>query len=53
MTHHRELEPSPKVIPRGPLSIGVSLLATALKLAKLEKKRKLKNRELMKIPFII
>lgn len=45
--HHRDLEPTLKASTRGPLSIGVPLFPAASKMAKLEKKEKLKNRELI------
>jgi hypothetical protein len=52
-THHPELVPTPKASASCPLSIGVPSSPTALKMAKLEKKEKLKNRDLIQNPFII
>jgi len=52
-THHRELVPTPKVMSSDPLSIDAALAPTALEMAELEKKEKLKNRDLIQNPYII
>lgn len=51
--HDPGMEPSPLASPRRPLPIDVPIVATGPKMEKLEKKEKLKNRDLIQNPFII
>ena len=53
MEHAGELEPDQKASPRGPLSIGMLRISAASKMDDFEKMEKLKNRDLIKNPFII
>lgn len=46
-------EPVQKAFTRGPLSIGMTSFPKGPKLEKIEKKEKLKNRDLIENPFII
>jgi hypothetical protein len=51
--HLPDPAPTPKVITSCPLSIGMPSFPAGLKLAKIGKKEKLKNRDLMQNPYII
>lgn len=51
--HPSAMGPVQKVSTRGPLSIGMVSFPRGPKLDKIEKKEKLKNRDLIENPFII
>lgn len=53
LAHAAEPKPTQKVLSWGPLSIGIFSISTASKMENFKKKEKLKNRDLIKFPFII